>query len=102
MNNGEEDSNDQEEKVMCEENEFTHEEDNLYTQRKNLGRTSSLFSSVVASQQSSEITVKTDDETYQHPILRKQGLNGTLLRDQFFSAGMKCRYIVSYNRIEME
>ena len=47
MNDGVDDSNDQAEKMMCEENEFTHKEDNVYTQSKNIGSTASLFSSAV-------------------------------------------------------
>ena len=39
---------------------------------------------------------------YQHPILRKKGMNGSMLKDHFFAAGMKCRYIVCYSCSEEE
>ena len=54
IRNGEEYLIDHEEKLICEENEFTHEKDNVYTQSKNLGSTTSLFSSAVESQESTK------------------------------------------------
>ena len=39
---------------------------------------------------------------YQHPILRKKGMNDTMLRYQFCDAGKKLRYIVCYNGSEEE
>ena len=88
--------------MLSEDNEFTHEKENVYTQSKNLGSTASLFSSAVASEGSTENTVKTDEEMYQHPILRKKNMHSTQLRNEFCAAGMKCRYIVCYNRNEVE
>ena len=102
MDDGDDCSNDQSENVRCEENYFTHKENNEYTYSKNIGSTAILFSSALAFHQSSEVTVKTDDEIYQHPILRKKGMNDMMLRDQFCAAGKKYRYILCYNVSEEE
>ena len=56
----------------------------------------------MASHQILEITAKTDEEIYQHPILRKKGMNNMMLRDQFCVTGNKCRYIVWYNDSDKE
>ena len=77
--------------MMCEENQFTHEDKNEYTHRIFIGSTSSLYSTDVAYHQISEVTVKHDEEIHQHTILRKKVVNDVMLRDHFFPAGIKFR-----------
>ena len=54
--------------------EFTHEDKNEYTHRKFIGSTSSLYSINVEYHKISEVTVKTEEEIYQDPIIRNNGM----------------------------